>query len=81
MLKTPKLNGLAKKMKWMIMKRIRSMMSHVQLPKSYWAKAMYKVVYLINRSPSVPLKGDMRVFGCLVYMHVKTMHIHGVLGG
>ena len=61
------------------------MLSHAKQPKSYWAKAMYTVVYLINRSPSVPLKGDvpqrvwtgkdvsyqhLRVFGCLAYMHV-----------
>ena len=46
---------------------------------------MYKVVYLINRSPSVPLKGHvpqrlwtgkdlsykhLKVFDCLAYMHV-----------
>ena len=34
------------------------MLSHAKLPKSDWAEAMYMVVYLINRSPSVPLKGD-----------------------
>ena len=59
------------------------MLSHAKLRKSYWAE--YTIVYLINKSPSVPLKGDvpqrvwigreisyqhLRVFGCLVYMHV-----------
>ena len=59
------------------------MLSHAKLRKSYWAE--YTIVYLINKSPSVPLKGDvpqrvwigreisyqhLRVFGCLVYTHV-----------
>ena len=83
--KTPELNGLAERMNQTIMERVRSMLSHAKLSKSYWAKAMYTMVYLINISPSVPLKGDvshrvwtgkdvsyhhLRVFGCLVYMHV-----------
>ena len=61
------------------------MLSHAKLPKYYWAKALYTPDYLINRSPSIPLKGDvpqrvwigkdvsyqhLRVFGCLAYMHV-----------
>ena len=41
------------------MKRVRSMLSDSKLPKSYWAEAMLTAVYLINRSPSVPLKGDV----------------------
>ena len=59
------------------------MLSHAKLPKSYWVEAMLMVVYLINRFPSVPLKGDvpqrvwtgrhvsyqhLRVFGCIAYI-------------
>ena len=69
----------------MIMERVRSMLSQAKLSKSYWAEAMYMAIYLINRSPSMPLKGDvpqrvwagkdisyqhLRVFECLAYMHV-----------
>ena len=83
--KTPELNKLAERMNRTIMERVRSMLSHAKLPKSYWVEALYTAVYLINRSPSVPLKGDvpqrvwtgkdvsyqhLRVFGCLAYMHV-----------
>jgi transposase InsO family protein len=83
--KTPELNGLAERMNRTIMERVRSMLSHAKLPKSYWAEAMLTAVYLINRSPSMPLKGDipqrvwtgrsvsyqhLRVFGCLAYVHV-----------
>ena len=57
--KTPELNGLAESMNQTIMERVRSMLSHATLPKSYWVEAMYIVVYMINKSPSVPLKGDV----------------------
>ena len=57
--KTPELNGLAKRMNRTIMERVRSMISHCKLLKSYWAEVMYTVVYLINRSPLVPFKGDV----------------------
>ena len=49
--KTPELNGLAKRMNRTIMERIRSMLSHAKLPKSYGVEAMLTVVYLINMSP------------------------------
>mgnify|MGYP002776083597 CR=1 FL=1 len=83
--KTPKLNGLAERMNRTIMERVRSMLSDSKLLKSYWAKAMLTTIYQINRSPSVPLKGDVplwvwsgkdvsykhrKVFGCLSYVHV-----------
>ena len=83
--KTPELNGLAKRLNRTIMERVRSMLSHSKLPKSYWAEAMLTAVYLINRSPSMALKGDvpqwvgtgkdvsykhLKVSRCLSYMHV-----------
>ena len=83
--KTLELNGLVERMNRTIMERVRSMLSHAKLPKSYWAEALYTTIYLINRSPSVPLKGDvpqrvwigkdvsyqhLKVFRWLAYMHV-----------
>ena len=81
--KTPKLNGLAERMNRTTMERVRSMLSHAKLQKSYWVEVMLPIIYLINRSPLVPLKGDVsrvwigdvsyrhpKVFGCLSYMHV-----------
>ena len=68
-----------------IMERVRCMLAHAKLSKIYWDEALIMVVYIINRSPSVPLEGDMpqrvwsckevsyrhmRVFGCLAYVHV-----------
>ena len=78
--KTPELNGLAERMNRTIMERVRSMLSHEKLPKSFWFETMLTAVYLINMSPSVRLKGDvpqrvwtgrsvsyhyLRVFRCL----------------
>ena len=69
----------------MIWERLRSMMSHAKLAKTYWDEAMKKFFYLINRSPLVPLDGNvpqrvwigknvsyqhLRVFRCLAYNHV-----------
>ena len=57
--KTPELNGLAERMNRTIIERVRSMLSHAKLLKAYWDEAMLMIVYLINRSPLVPLKGDV----------------------
>ena len=53
--------------------------------KTYWSEALKTVIYVINRSPDVPLEGDipqrvwtdkdvsyrhLRVFGCLACVHV-----------
>ena len=61
------------------------MLSHATLPKIYWAEALMMVVYIINKSPSVPLEGSvpqkvwsdnevsymhLKVFRCLAYVHV-----------
>lgn len=43
--------------------RIRCLLSHAKLPKSFWGEAMRTAVDLINLSPSVPLKGDVPVPG------------------
>ena len=34
--KTPELNGLAKRMNRTIMERVRSMLAHANLPKTFW---------------------------------------------
>ena len=61
------------------------MLSDAKLPKTFWGEAMHTVVYLINRSPSAPLNGEvpekvwtgqdpsyshLRVFGCRASVHV-----------
>ena len=83
--KTPELNGIAERMNQTIMERVRCMLAHAKLPKNYWPEALKTVVYVTNRSPSVPVGGDvpqrvwtckdvsyrhLRVFGCLSYVHI-----------
>ena len=61
------------------------MLSHSNLPKSFWGEAMRTAVDLINLSPSAPLDGDvpervwtgkdvsykhLKVFGCRAYVHI-----------
>jgi len=57
--KTPQLNRVAEIMNRTIEKRVRCMLSHAKLPKSFWPEAMFTAVYLINLSPLVPLDGDV----------------------
>ena len=83
--KTPQQNGVAERMNRTIEERIRCMLSHAKLPKSFWGEAMRTTVDLINLSPSVPLQGDvpervwrgkdisynhLRVFGCKAFVHI-----------
>ena len=83
--KTPELNKMVERMNQIVMERVRCMLAHAKFPKTYWIEALKTIVYMINRSPLVPLEGDipqrvstgkdvsyrhMRVFGCLAYVHV-----------
>ena len=83
--KTPNLNELAERMNRTIMERVRSMLAHAKLPKTFWAEALSTATCVINRSPLVALDGDtpqkvwtgkevsyrhLKVFRCLVYVHV-----------
>ena len=66
------------------LEKVRCMLSHAKLSKTYWVETLMMAVYIINKSPSVPLDGDVpqRVwpnkdvllasegFGCLAHVHV-----------
>ena len=69
----------------MIVERVRCMLSQSKLPKSFWREAVQTVCYLINRSPSSALDGEvpekvwtgknvrydyLRIFGCRAFVHV-----------
>jgi hypothetical protein len=85
MSKTLQHNGKAERMNRTIFERIRCILSHAKLPKSFWSEAMKTAVDLINLSPSFPLECDfsqrvwtgkdvsfehLRVFGCRAFVHV-----------
>lgn len=55
--KTPQHNGVAERIHRTIGERIRCILSHVKLPKSFLGEAVRTAV--VNLSPSVPLKGDV----------------------
>ena len=69
----------------MIQEKVTSMLSMAGLTPGFWVEAAITTVYLINRSPSVPLDNQipeelwtrktphyahLRVFGCEAYAHV-----------
>ena len=64
------------------------MLSHTNLPNSFWAEALNHDMYVLNLSPSVPLAGDipqrvwsgkevsykhLKVFGCKAFVHVDCV--------
>ena len=82
----PKQNGLAERMNRTLLERVRCMLFHAKLPKSFWGEAVSRATYVINRSPSASIEfktpyerwpghkpsfDHLRVFGCLAYAHIK----------
>ena len=57
--KTPQLNGVAERTNRTINERIRCMLSHAKLPRTFWVEAMFTTVQIINVSPSVQLEDDI----------------------
>ena len=68
-----------------ILERVRCLLSHSKLSRSFWGEAMRTTVDLINLSPSVPLNGGvpekvwtgkevsydhLRVFGSRAFIHI-----------
>ena len=82
---TPQHNGVAERMNRKILEKMKCMIRVAQLPKTFWGEAVLTIVYLINRSPSIPLNFDilkrkwtgkdvsyshLKVFGCKAFAHV-----------
>ena len=57
--KTPQQNGIAERMNRTITEKVKCMLSHAKLPKSFWGEAMRTAVDLINLSSSYALDGDI----------------------
>lgn len=82
----PQQNGLVERMNRTLLEKVRCLMSNACLPKSFWREALMTATYLINRSPSSaihfktsvkkwfkhpPNLSNLKVFGCIVYAHVR----------
>ncbi|KAL0300180.1 UNVERIFIED_CONTAM: Retrovirus-related Pol polyprotein from transposon TNT 1-94, partial [Sesamum angustifolium] len=81
---TPQQNGVAERMNRTLLEKVRCMLISSGLPKSFWGETLVTAAFLINRSPSVPLNGQipesvwtgnavdissLRVFGCSAFVH------------
>ena len=84
-LKTPKQNGVAKRLNRTLVEAVRAMLIQAKLPQRFWVEALSNAVYLHNRSPTkrvadmTPLQAwagvkpnvkHLRSFGCIVYAHI-----------
>ena len=49
---TPQLNGVSERINRTLLDMVRSMMSHANLPKSFWGYALNTASYLLNHAPS-----------------------------
>jgi len=83
---TPQENGMAEQLNRTILEMMRSMMFDTKLPKSFWTFAVNYSQEILNRLPTraltekmmpfealykrKPSVAHMRIFGCLVYVHV-----------
>jgi hypothetical protein len=83
---TPQENGVAERMNRTIEEMALSFLKDAGLPKTYWGYAVLYAVYIINRSPTRAIKGDLtpfeaytgnkpsishvRIFGCKAFAHV-----------
>ena len=83
---TPEQNKLAERMNRTLIDKTRCLLINSKLPRSFWAEAVTKICYFVNRSPSAALKfktpeevwigvsadcKHLRIFGCTAYVHVK----------
>ncbi|KAL0310870.1 UNVERIFIED_CONTAM: Retrovirus-related Pol polyprotein from transposon TNT 1-94 [Sesamum angustifolium] len=80
---TPQQNGVAERMNRTLLNKVRCLLISSGLSKTFWGEALSTAVYLINRSPSVPLLGkipecmwtgkdvdisSLRIFGCSAFV-------------
>eukprot|EP01018_Ginkgo_biloba_P008530 Gb_21972 [translate_table: standard] len=82
---TPQQNGVAERKNKTILDMVRSMLKAKDLPKVFWAEAVYCAGYILNRCPMKKVWGmtpeeawggykprvdHLRIFGCIAYSHI-----------
>ncbi|XP_057996507.1 uncharacterized protein LOC131175847 [Hevea brasiliensis] len=85
---SPQQNGVSKRKNRTIVEMARCMLKEKELPKEFWAEAIYTTTYLLNRLPtrsvdrmtpieawfeSKPSAKHLKVFGSICYMHVPAV--------
>nr|GEU94779.1 retrovirus-related Pol polyprotein from transposon TNT 1-94 [Tanacetum cinerariifolium] len=85
---TPQQNGIAEQMNKTLMDKVRCLLIHSGLPKTFWVEATCTAAYLINRSPSTVIEKKtlvemwsghpsnyemLRIFGCVTYPYDKQV--------
>ena len=91
---TPQHNGVAERANRTLMDEVRALLTSANLSHSFWALALQAAVYLRNRSPTRivvgmtpfeaftgrrPSLGNLRVWGCLAYVHIPKQKRTGKL--
>ena len=81
------LNGIAKRLNWMLLERIRALGYTSRLPQMLWGKALHHATWLKNQTATCTLDGRMpfealyrttpdlseaRPWGCKVWVHDDT---------
>lgn len=83
---TPQLNGISERRNRTLLDIVRSMMSQIELPSSFWGFALLSAAFLLNRSPTkaankspyeiwkgkVPNMAFLKIWGCDAYVRVKV---------
>ena len=82
---SPQQNGVSERFNRTLVEMARSMIYHANIPQKFWAEAISTAAYLRNRCPTSSFKGEtpherwfgvkpdvdhIRVFGCMVYVHI-----------
>ncbi|RZB68411.1 Retrovirus-related Pol polyprotein from transposon TNT 1-94 [Glycine soja] len=88
---SPQQNGVSERKNRTIMEMARSMLKEKGLPNTFWAEAVYTVVYILNRCPTKSVKDKtpieawngkkpsakhLRVFGSICYIHIPDVKRH-----
>ena len=83
---TPQWNGVSERRNRTLLDMVRSMMSHADLPLSFWGAAILSAAFVLNRTPSksvqktphemwtgkVPDLSFIKIWGCEAYVQVLT---------
>jgi len=92
---TPQHNGVAERANRTLLDEVRALLISANMPQPFWALALQAAVYLRNRSPTRSVTGltpfeaftgrrpslsNLRVWGCLAYVHIPKQKRTGKLG-